>query len=519
VRRARRRPFALSLCDGAAGRELSRIGGLTAAIGIARALRATWSGEERVGVLLPPSVAGAVTNLALSLAGKTSVNLNFTTGPAGMASASRQAALRSVITSREFLEKAKVALPDGVRPVWIEEVLPKIERKSSLALALLAPVRWIESACGDGKRTAAIDVATVIFSSGSTGEPKGVELTHGNIASNVRGVTQIMPVEDKDRLLGLLPLFHSFGYLSVWFALQRGMALVCHPSPLDAPAIGAIVERYQVTILIATPTFLQLYSRRCTPENFGSLRVVLTGAEKLPQRLVESFALRFGVRPFEGYGASECAPVIATSTLDFRAAGFFQPGSRAGSVGRPLPGVAVRFVDPDSGAEVAAGEPGLLLVRGPNVMKGYLGRPDLTAAAMRDGWYVTGDLARCDEDGFLFVTDRLSRFSKIGGEMVPHGRVEDALHEAAGLVTQSFAVAGVPDEKKGERLVVLHTLDEQKIAEVLGRLQGMGLPNLFIPRREHFVHVPTLPVLGTGKLDLRAVKKLALELASSSQVQ
>lgn len=510
VRRARRRPFALAVADGVEGRELSRSKALAGAIGIARALRPQWGADERIGVLLPPSCAGALVNVALSLAGKTGVNLNFTTGAAGLGSALRQAQVRHVVTAREFLAKAKVELPQTVTPIWIEDMLPTLPKLSSLLLAMLAPVRLVERVCGGGRRTAN-DVATVIFSSGSTGEPKGVELTHGNVASNVAGIAQIMPIGAHDRLLAILPLFHSFGFLSLWVGLQRGVGLVCHPNPLDAPAVGELVERYAVTLLLATPTFLQIYARRCTPENFGSLRVVLTGAEKLPQRLVDAFAARFGIRPVEGYGASECAPVIAASTLDFRAPGFFQPGSRAGSVGRPLPGVAVRIVDPDTRVDLAVGQAGLLLVRGPNVMKGYLGRSDLTEKAMHDGWYVTGDLARLDEDGFLFVTDRLSRFSKIGGEMVPHGRVEEALHEAAEVAMPSFAVAGVPDEKKGERLVVLHTLDDCQVDAALAKLATMGLPNLFIPRRENCIKVAALPLLGTGKLDLRRVKQLALE--------
>jgi acyl-[acyl-carrier-protein]-phospholipid O-acyltransferase/long-chain-fatty-acid--[acyl-carrier-protein] ligase len=171
----------------------------------------------------------------------------------------------------------------------------------------------------------------------------------------------------------------------------------------------------------------------------------------------------------------------------------------------------VRIVDPDTFAPLPPDTPGMLLVRGPNVMRGYVGRDDLTAAALHDGWYVTGDLALLDEDGFLRITDRLSRFSKIGGEMVPHGRVEEALHEAAGVTEQTFAVCGVPDEKKGERLVVLTTHDPTKLPAVLERLATMGLPNLFLPKKDAFVQVEKIPVLGTGKLDLRAVKRIAAE--------
>jgi len=262
---------------------------------------------------------------------------------------------------------------------------------------------------------------------------------------------------------------------------------------------------------VATPTFLQLYLRRCTPAQFGSLRLVLAGAEKLSERLAQAFEDHFGIRPLEGYGATECAPAIALSTLDYRAPGFYQPGSRRGFVGQPLPGVSLRIVDPDTFEPLPPDTSGMLLVKGPNVMRGYLGRDDLTAAVMRDGWYVTGDIAMIDEDGFVRITDRLSRFSKIGGEMVPHGRVEEALQDAAEAATQVFAVTAVPDERKGERLAVLHTLDPEQIPEILRKVAAAGVPNLFIPRADHFVKVPSIPLLGTGKLDLRETKRLAAE--------
>jgi acyl-[acyl-carrier-protein]-phospholipid O-acyltransferase/long-chain-fatty-acid--[acyl-carrier-protein] ligase len=336
-------------------------------------------------------------------------------------------------------------------------------------------------------------------------------LSHFNIDSNAQAAAQVLHLDKHDRILGILPLFHSFGYLVFWFVMFSGGALVFHPTPLDAAAIGELCARYRLTFLVTTPTFLQLYQRRCTPEQFSSLRVVLTGAEKLPLRLYQSFEDRFGIKPIEGYGVTECAPVIAVNAPDFRAAGFFQPASRRGTVGQPLPGVSVRTVDPDTFSPTQPGVPGLLLVKGPNVMIGYLGREDLTAAAIRDDWYITGDMATIDEEGFVTITDRLSRFSKIGGEMVPHGLVEEALQRAGGFDTQVFAVAGVPDQRRGEQLAVLHTIDEAAIPDILAKVSAEGLPNLFVPSRGHFVKVDALPVLGTGKLDLRRVKQTAME--------
>jgi acyl-[acyl-carrier-protein]-phospholipid O-acyltransferase/long-chain-fatty-acid--[acyl-carrier-protein] ligase len=293
-----------------------------------------------------------------------------------------------------------------------------------------------------------------------------------------------------------------------------GISVVYHPSPLDLGAVGDLIRDYRVTFLLATPTFLQKYTARCNPEDFGSLRFVVAGAEKLPERLAIAFEDRFGIRPLEGYGATECSPVVAVNTRDFRAPGFHQVGGKRGHIGRPLPGVSVRIVDPDTHEALPVGTPGLLLVRGPNVMKGYLDKPEKTSEVLRDGWYITGDIACQDEDGFLAITDRLSRFSKIGGEMVPHIKIEEQLHELAGVTEQCFAVTGVPDGKKGERLVVLHTLDPEALQATMGKLSQAGLPNLWMPRPNQFFLVEELPFLGTGKLDLRRIREIALDLSS-----
>jgi acyl-[acyl-carrier-protein]-phospholipid O-acyltransferase/long-chain-fatty-acid--[acyl-carrier-protein] ligase len=377
----------------------------------------------------------------------------------------------------------------------------------------------IELACGQSTPLTMDDLATIVFSSGSTGEPNGVMLSHFSVDANAEGASQVLHLYHDERVLGTLPFFHSFGFLVFWFVMYNNASLVFHPSPLDVTAIGELVRRYRITFLVTTPTFLQLYQRRCTPEQFSSLRVVLTGAEKLPARLAQAFEDQFGIAPIEGYGVTECAPVVAVNCPDFRAAGYYQPASRRGTVGQPLPGVSVQIVNPDSFAPLPPGTPGMLLVKGPNVMDGYLGREDLTAQALRDGWYITGDIATLDDDGFLTITDRLSRFSKIGGEMVPHGQVEEALHQAAGMDTQVFAVTGIPDERKGEQLAVLHTLDESQIPSIVAKLTANGLPNLFIPPRPNFIKVDALPVLGTGKMDLRSLKRIAMErLRGSAEI-
>jgi acyl-[acyl-carrier-protein]-phospholipid O-acyltransferase/long-chain-fatty-acid--[acyl-carrier-protein] ligase len=513
IRRARRHPMRLAFADFQTPR-VSYFKALVGALAIARVLRTRWEGQSVVGILLPSSVGGALVNLAATIAGKTVVNLNFTAGRAGMESAAAQAGLRTVVTSRAFLEKAKLEPPGGLEIILVEDMLAAIRpssRAAAAAMAIVAPVRLLERWAGASRAVTVDDTATIIFSSGSTGEPKGVVLSHFNIDSNVQAIREAYRVLPEDRLIGILPLFHSFGYTIAWFATNSGMACVCHPSPLDAPRIGELVQRYSATILLATPTFLQLYLRRCAPAQLGSIRLVLAGAEKLSESLALSFEDAFGIRPMEGYGMTECAPVVAVNTFDHRETGFFQPGSRRGYVGRPLPGVAVRIVRPDTYEPLGADAEGLVLVKGPNVMRGYLGRDDLTEAAFHDGWYVTGDLGFLSEDGFLKISGRLSRFSKIGGEMVPHGRVEEALQKAIGADTQVFAVTAVGDERKGEKLAVLHTLDDGQVQLALEGLGSQGLPNLFIPRRENFIKVDAIPMLGTGKLDLKALRSIAEE--------
>jgi acyl-[acyl-carrier-protein]-phospholipid O-acyltransferase/long-chain-fatty-acid--[acyl-carrier-protein] ligase len=307
-----------------------------------------------------------------------------------------------------------------------------------------------------------------------------------------------------------------------------GIGVVFHANPLDGKTIGPLVRDFNVTFLLSTPTLLQIYMRNCTPAHFGSLRTVITGAEKLTERLATAFEDQFGIHPMEGYGCTECAPVVAVNTPDFRASGHRQIGGKRGKIGHPLPGISVRIVDPESMKTVPAGQPGLMLVRGPNVMRGYLGLPEKTSdvlisdgnhktssAAMEDRWYVTGDIAAIDEDGFLQITDRLSRFSKIGGEMVPHGKVEEKLHEAAGVMEPAFIVTGVRDQKKGEKLVVLHKMDDDALRHCLAKLAQTDLPNLWRPRPDCYLRVESFPYLGTGKLDLCRVREMAQCLAVS----
>jgi acyl-[acyl-carrier-protein]-phospholipid O-acyltransferase/long-chain-fatty-acid--[acyl-carrier-protein] ligase len=535
VRTARRHPFRFAMADPQRPK-VNFASALIGAVVIGRRLKPLWAKEKMVGLLLPPSVPGALVNLAAFLAGKVPVNLNYTLSEETLGSCISQCDLKVVISSKAFLEKVKLRLP--IQPVLLEDLMGSqgssqpqpldastrralpvsgAEKLVALCLAMLAPVGLLERILGRRRKVELDDLATVIFSSGSTGQPKGVMLSHFNIGSNIQQLQQVFALENHDGLLGVLPFFHSFGFTgTLCLPAVLGVRVVYYPNPLDAKSIGPLVNRYALTFLLATPTFLQLYLRSCAPEDFGSLRVVMTSAEKLPERLAAAFEEHFGIRPLEAYGSTECSPGVAVNTHDFRSAGFRQVGAKRGKIGHPLPGMSVKIVNPETFAPVPLGEAGLLLVRGPNVMQGYLGQPQKTAEVLRDGWYVTGDIAALDEDGFLQITDRLSRFSKIGGEMVPHIKVEEKLHELAGATEQSFFVTGAPDEKKGERLVVLHKLPEDQLQNCLQKLAGSDLPNLWKPRADQFFHVDSFALLGTGKLDLQKMRRMAVERSQTA---
>jgi acyl-[acyl-carrier-protein]-phospholipid O-acyltransferase/long-chain-fatty-acid--[acyl-carrier-protein] ligase len=381
-------------------------------------------------------------------------------------------------------------------------------------MSLLFPTRALLHFAG-GATTRCDDTATVIFSSGSTGAPKGVVLTHRNILSNLDGIEQIIEFTHGDVLMGVLPFFHSFGYTgTMWFPLTSGFGVVFHPNPTDAKTIGELAQQHRATILISTPTFCGAYARKVPSEHFATLRYAIVGAEKLREPVARAFKERFGVTLLEGYGCTELAPVVSANMPETDEHGLPRLGSKSGSVGHPLPGIAAKVIDPDTGDGPIFGTPGLLLIKGPNRMQGYLGDPVRTAEAIRDGWYVTGDVAIVDEDGFIFITDRLARFSKIAGEMVPHGRIEDVIATFLGDAA-AVSVTSVPDDVKGERLVAFYTDQTLRPADLWDRLCRTELPKLWIPKRDDLRLIDAIPALGTGKVDLRAVRQLAAEPATA----
>lgn len=471
--------------------------------------------EKYVGLLLPPSVGGAVANAALSIDGRVAVNLNYTVSSEVMNDCLRQAGIRHVLTSRRVLERFPLEMQAEV--VFLEDFKDKVTLADKLVAASqtwLLPAAALERRLGL-TRLGPDDLLTVIFTSGSTGRPKGVMLSHDNVGSNVTSFNQVLHLSKRDVVIGVLPFFHSFGYTTtLWSALSLDSKAVYHYTPLEPRQIGKLCREHRGTFLVGTPTFLRSYLRRCEPEEFVSLEVVVAGAEKLSRELADAFERKFGVRPSEGYGTTELSPVVSCNVPASRVDGPLKQGTKEGSVGRPIPGVLAKVVHLDTGEDLPPGEPGMLLVKGPNVMQGYLGQPDKTAEVMRDGWYVTGDIALIDRQGFIQITGRQSRFSKIGGEMVPHIRIEEELVRVLRLEDAEeirLVVTGVPDPKKGERVVVLHTGLSESPEEVCRKLAAAGLPPLWIPSPDSFCQVEAIPILGSGKLDLQQVKELAME--------
>lgn len=515
IRKARRHPFALGIADVRSG-SMSNIKTLAASIIFARKLGPNFTkDEEMVGLLLPQSVGGVLANVALSIMGKVPVNLNYTASANTIATSAHQCRMRHVITAKAFLEQVPIELP--CEPIYVEDILDSVTTKDRLIAFLLAafcPVKRLERLMGAPPNRTTDELATIVFSSGSEGEPKGIMLSHYNISKNIESALQVFPHKKGDGIIGMLPFFHSFGFTAtLWLTLVtphfRG---IYHPNPMEPRAIGSLIQKYNGTILFSTSTFLHGFIRRCTPEQLKSVRHVITGAEKLAPRVRDAFKEKFGVEPLEGYGTTECSPIVSLNLPDVRAPGFFQKGTKRGSIGLPLPGISVRIIDPDTREILQNGAAGLLMVKGPNVMLGYLGKPEKTAEVLQDGWYETGDISTIDEDGFITITDRLARFSKLGGEMVSHTQIEEALHKLLDESERVLAIAGVPDEAKGERLVVLHTLSDEDFDLLISKLDETGLPNLWIPKSKAFYKVDEIPVLGTGKMDLKAVKTLARQL-------
>ncbi|UOG93695.1 MAG: AMP-binding protein [Candidatus Thiothrix sulfatifontis] len=523
LRAAKRMSFRMAAAD-VIGEPLSHHRFMTAVFRFAVLIKKL-SPEQNIGLLLPTSAGGAIANMAVLTLGKTIVNLNYTASGESIHSAVQQASLQRVYTSKRFLDKLKergidipAILPDTPL-TFLEDLkakIPKHQLLTTLLMVMLLPTRllqWLYIPKIDLDATAAI-----LFSSGSEGAPKGIELSHRNLAVNARQVADALNTLDNDVIMGTLPTFHAFGLLaSTLMPLSEGIPIVCHPDPTDAVNIAKGVARYEATLLFGTGTFLRLYAKnsRVQPLMFQSLRYVVAGAEKLAPEVRRLFLDKFGKKLLEGYGATETSPVAAVNLPDQLDTRYWkvQAANREGTVGLPLPGTSFRIVDPNTLETLPTGADGLILIGGPQVMKGYLNAPEKTAQAIAelDGqrWYKTGDKGHMDEDGFLTIVDRYSRFAKLGGEMVSLTAVEQQVRQILGDAELELVAVNLPDDKKGEKIVLLMAgaYDE---AAVKRQLLGGGMNPLMIPATIR--SLAEIPKLGSGKTDFGTARQVALSV-------
>lgn len=475
------------------------------------------SNEKNIGILLPPTVAGALTNLALAFNRRVAVNLNYSLTHELINFSVREAGLRHVITSRAFLERMPIDLPD-VDLIILEDLardVSPLDKAAAVSLSIL-PLPVLERLLGIHNIPGG-DLMTIIFTSGSTGRPKGVMLSWRSIEANTGMVDTLLHLRQDDVMLGVLPFFHTFGFtITLWTPLAMGIGAVYHTNPLESRVVAKLIRERGVTILLGTPTFLRAYLQRLKREDFATVELVASGSERLPDAIANAFEEKFGIRPFQGYGATELGPIVSANVPAHRALDNEEGTLREGTVGRPARGVRVEVRDTETGQPVPAGERGVLWVTGPHVMLGYLNQPDQTRKAVVDGWYNTGDVVTIDQEGFITIVGRASRFAKLGGEQVPFAAVEEALAPLTGANEDGApraVVTAVPNEATGERLVVVHTPLESTPDELVAGLVAAGLPRLFIPAPVDFYQIETMPLIGIGKVDLEAVDRIAKDAA------
>jgi acyl-[acyl-carrier-protein]-phospholipid O-acyltransferase/long-chain-fatty-acid--[acyl-carrier-protein] ligase len=491
---------------------------LLRALVLGRVLERNWGPASHIGLMVPPTLPAAVANLAVSLRGKVPVNLNYSASQTVVDSSVEQCQITHVLTSSKVLERCNIT-PQG-QLILLEDIPKQVRTADELwaaAVAKLVPFGLLPGFIPGLKNDSLDATATVFFTSGSTAEPKGVVLSHRNILSNILQMEEHVHMKPDDVLLGILPFFHAFGFtVTIWTALCLGKKVVYHFNPLDARTVGKLCDQHGVTLLIATPSFMRLYLKSCEPRQFRTITHLILGAEKLKPELARDIQNALHIDAVEGYGCTELSPIVSVNVPNMvkMPDGREISGNRLGTVGQPMPGTGIKTIDSETGADLAPGTEGVIAVKGPQVMVGYLNRPEMTAKVKKDGWYATGDLGYIDPDGFLKITDRLSRFSKVAGEMVPHLGLESAIMEATGVDENHVAVTGLPDPKHGERLCVLYTDLGMSPVELHQRLTAGNIPKVWIPSQRDIFHVEEIPITPTGKVDLRRLKQLAQEHAS-----
>jgi acyl-[acyl-carrier-protein]-phospholipid O-acyltransferase/long-chain-fatty-acid--[acyl-carrier-protein] ligase len=510
------------------GIEFSSAKFITAVLLMANKLKPLYGNSKNIGLLVPTSAGGAISNMATLTLGKTIVNLNYSSGTPSLLHAIEIAGITKVVTSKQFIIKLKAKgfdlseVLEGIEVIYLEDIKEKIGKLESIwtfFMVKISPAWLIDTLfIKDAKID---DTAAILFSSGSEGTPKGIELTHKNIMGNIKQIATLINADDRDVMMGTLPIFHSFGLtVTTLFPLIEAVPVICHPDPTDGYTIGKLAAKYEATMLFATATFYRLYTknRKLHPLMFKHLRLVVAGAEKLPTEIADEFKKRFSVKIFEGYGATETTPVASVNIEDILMTDDFtvQIGNKKGTVGQALPGSSFKIVDPEGFEELLIGQEGMILIGGTQIMKGYIKQHEKTASVIKeiDGvrWYITGDKGRLDEDGFLTIVDRYSRFAKIGGEMVSLGLVESEIKKALDE-ENPIAVTAVPDAKKGEKIVLLLE-GAIEIDELKTKIKELSINSLFIP--SEYFKVEELPKLGSGKADFKGMKKMAMELLGIS---
>ena len=512
VRGLKRRRFSTAVVDGIDHSGLSRAKLLGAAAALSRFLRKEFP-DKRIAIVLPASKGSMVANLAVTLSAKVPADLNFTMGRAANEFCCRRAELRVAMSATAFIDRVK-DFPWPERVLKLDELMPKLKKEILFwwMMSIFCPTRLLLRLLRVPKN-GGHEEATLLFTSGSTGDPKGAVLSHRNVVGNVSQFRELLDAKKEDAILASLPFFHSFGAtVTLWYPLIEGVRIVTYPTPLEVAKNAALIERYKLTLLLATPTFLRGYLRKAEPQQLRSLRLVITGAEKLPLDLAKAFEERFKQRVFEGYGLTETSPVVSVNLPEpqpTKPGEQVQPSSRLGSVGKMAPGIAAEIREPETDRKLSLHETGMVWFRGVNIFEGYLHDEKKTAEVLHDGWLKTGDIGRFDEDGFLYIEGRLSRFSKIGGEMVPHEAVEQKIIDLlsfAGRDERMVAIVGVQDEAKGEALILLSAVDVD-LAQLRDKLREAGVPNLWIPKK--VCRADSIPVLASGKLDLKRCQELA----------
>ncbi|WP_116964004.1 AMP-binding protein [Fastidiosibacter lacustris] len=503
------------------GVELSSERLLVATLALSKLMEPRLREQERIGICLPPSVGGAMAMMCAFVLGKTIVNLNYTASTSALDAAISESNIKTIVTSGRFIEQLKKKgfyleeVFSQCHIILLEDMRQQLDKFTLLKTLLHVKLSSAEHLIAHYVTRVSTDhTAAILFSSGSEGKPKGVVLSHKNILGNVKQSMIILGAKSNDSILSILPIFHAFGMTATTILpLIEGVFMICHPDPTDAAMLGTLAEKYKPTILCGTSTFFRIYARarQLTAEQFSSLNFVVAGAEKLLPEVRSMFEKKFGKIIYEGYGTTELSPVASVNQPD--EGGIIR--NKVGTVGNAVPGGRFMIIDPESKEELPALEAGMITFGGVNVMEGYLHNSEKTTEVIfkrnRIRWYQTGDKGMLDEDGYLTILDRYSRFAKLGGEMVSLSAVENEIIKLIGIDDEKNEILAVatPDQKKGECVSLLYTMDI-KAEDLKQKVNNSRMNNLLKP--QNYFKVESIPKLGSGKTDFAAAKNQVLEL-------